>query len=62
MPRRYSRWRTGLDEFSKIRVLDEDGLVVCYVDDPEYAVEIVRSHNAIDPIKTREDWLHAKAS
>jgi hypothetical protein len=44
-------------------VIDEEGKVICAgLCEKEDAEEIVRAHNEKDPIKTREDWLYAKAS
>ena len=39
-------------------MINDDYAVVCTVRSKEEAEEIVGSHNAMDPIKTWEDWLY----
>lgn len=63
-PRRFSHWHTGQDpKNGEWRVIDEDNKVICRgLCDRDDAEMIAKDHNEHDPIKSREDWLYAKAS
>jgi hypothetical protein len=44
-------------------VIDDDHAVICTgLRIKDEAEEIVAYHNSRDPIRSREDWLYAKAS
>ena len=64
MPRKFSRWHIGQDPKTyDWRVIDDDHAVICTgLRIKDEAEEIVAYHNSRDPIRSREDWLYAKAS
>jgi hypothetical protein len=61
-PKQFLHWYPQEDDLGW-RIVDEHHAVVCSgLCDKDDAEEIARAHNVRDPIKTREDWLHAKSA